>query len=513
MNKILITTILFIFSVVSTYGGPVPDTGQTKCYDGTQEITCPQPGEPFYGQDAQYITNPHSYTKLGYGGVELPDNAIDWIMVRDNVTGLIWEVKHNKDSTQNYSDPNDADNTYTWYDSNSATNDGYAGTPGDGTDTEDFINDLNNNNFGGFSDWRLPTIKELPFIADKFRYSPAIDTAYFPDTAGYGVWSNYWSSTTSVYNTIIAWLVNFYGGAVFYRVKSEHYYVRGVRGGQSSDIFVDNGDGTITDTGLMWQKATAPGTYTWGQALSYCEGLVLSGYDDWRLPDFNELQSLVDYGRYNPAIDTAYFPDTAGYGASSNYWSSTTFVYVTSGAFNVRFNDGLEDVNLKPDTYYVRAVRGGQCGSFGDSDGDGICDDGDNSGVVGDNPCTDGNTVFCDDNCPDVFNSDQADTDVDGIGDVCNICGDVYPRENPPDNPYCGDGIVDIFDLLEEIDFILGIIEPSDCQLTRANVPTGTPPYCDDHDEEIDIFDALVMVDMALGKSNCFDYCYFGKIY
>ena len=64
-------------------------------------------------------------------------------MVYDVVTGLIWEVKQDKDDTQNYSNPNDADNTYTWYDSNPETNGGDAGTPGTGTDTEDFINALN----------------------------------------------------------------------------------------------------------------------------------------------------------------------------------------------------------------------------------------------------------------------------------------------------------------------------------------------------------------------------------
>ena len=74
------------------------------------------------------------------------------------------------------------------------SNGGDAGTPGDGTDTEDFINDLNNNNFGGFSDWRLPTIKELSYIVDSGSYNPAIDTAYFPDTAA----SYYWSSATLV---------------------------------------------------------------------------------------------------------------------------------------------------------------------------------------------------------------------------------------------------------------------------------------------------------------------------
>jgi hypothetical protein len=99
-------------------------------------------------------------------------------------------------------------------------------------------------------------------------------------------------------------------------------------------------------------------------------------------------------------------------------------------------------------------------------------------------------------------------------GNVCFIlCGDIYPRECLPDQPNCGDGIVDIFDILEEVDSVLGIITPSVCQMTRADVPTGTPPYCSDPDSAIDIFDVLVIIDMALGKANCCDYYYFGEIY
>jgi hypothetical protein len=54
-------------------------------------------------------------------------------------------------------------------------------------------------------------------------------------------------------------------------------------------------------------------------------------------------------------------------------------------------------------------------------DGDGIDNDGDGSGTSGDNPCTGGNTSNCDDNCPDTFNPDQADSDSDGIGDMCEM--------------------------------------------------------------------------------------------
>jgi len=131
---------------------------------------------------------------------------------------------------QNYSDPHDADNTYTWYDSNPATNGGYAGTPGDGTDTEDFIRALNSAHFGGYSDWRLPTVKELSTIVNySISYpGPTIGTAYFPNTAA----SWYWSSTTSVTNTANAWYVNFDFGTVYSNYKNPAGYVRAVRGGQ-----------------------------------------------------------------------------------------------------------------------------------------------------------------------------------------------------------------------------------------------------------------------------------------
>jgi len=146
--------------------------------------------------------------------------------------------------------------------------------------------------------------------------------------------------------------------------KSYYYYVRAVRSGQcgSFDDFIDNGDGTVTntDTGLMWQKDTDPDIYEWQDALSYCENLTLAGYDDWRLPNVNELQSLVDYERYDPTINTTYFPNTL----SSFYWSSTTYAYDPSYAWYVRFNDGYVLDCSKSYFYYVRAVRSGQCGSF-----------------------------------------------------------------------------------------------------------------------------------------------------
>jgi len=358
INKILILFLALVIPVW-TSAGPVPDTGQTKCYNDTSEITCPQPGQPFYGQDANYTINPSSYTKLDANGNDLPDDATQWVMVRDNVTGLIWEVKQAKDDTPDYSNPHDADNTYTWYNSNPETNGGDAGTPGDGTDTEDFINSINSVNYGGYSDWWLPSREELRSIVDYGRSDPSADTAFFPNINMVAFY--YWSSTTSAGG---AWGVNFLTGSGAgpgeVKSKSSSYYVRAVRGVQSGSLgnFVIDGDDTVTDnlTGLMWQQNTAPGSYNWQQALSYCENLTLAGHSDWRLPTINELASIVDLGRHNPAVNTTFFSNTV----ASNYWLSTTCARYTDCALLLYFGDGSGNFTGKSTSFYVRAVRGGQ---------------------------------------------------------------------------------------------------------------------------------------------------------
>ena len=87
---------ILLFSI-GVPAGPVPDTGQTQSYTDT------------FGEDSDYLINPPSYTKLDANGNDLPNDATEWIMVRDNVTGLIWEVKTNDGSVH------DKGKTYTIY--------------------------------------------------------------------------------------------------------------------------------------------------------------------------------------------------------------------------------------------------------------------------------------------------------------------------------------------------------------------------------------------------------------
>lgn len=132
--------------------------------------------------------------------------------------------------------------------------------------------------------------------------------------------------------------------------------------------FTDNSDGTVTDnlTGLIWLKnANCWGKQNWATSIVSANALSSgecglgdgSSAGDWRLPNVRELQSLIDYGKYNPALPDGH-PFTGV--QPTHYWSSTTHAFSWSLAWNVNLNDGYVDIDSKTDTDYVWPVRGGQ---------------------------------------------------------------------------------------------------------------------------------------------------------
>ncbi len=106
---------------------------------------------------------------------------------------------------------------------------------------------------------------------------------------------------------------------------------------------------TDTETGLIWQKTYVSGK-TWQQALSYCESLTYAGYSDWRLPNKNELASLVNHRKYDPASDLPDMP-------SNYFWSSSTYADHTGYAWIVGFKYGDVANYDKSYNVYVRCVR------------------------------------------------------------------------------------------------------------------------------------------------------------
>lgn len=145
----------------------------------------------------------------------------------------------------------------------------------------------------------------------------------------------------------------------------------GVGVAQAEAPFVDNGDGTVTDTstGLMWNQCTsglsgagcasgAEVTYHWADAM----GLAVSqstanykGYTDWRLPSLPELQTLLKLGS-SPTIDSTVFPQTP----ASYFWSGSSDVPNPTYAWAVNFVGYTNSYYKTNDLSYVRLVRGGQ---------------------------------------------------------------------------------------------------------------------------------------------------------
>jgi len=130
--------------------------------------------------------------------------------------------------------------------------------------------------------------------------------------------------------------------------------------------FTDNGNLTITDnlTGLMWEKNSyMGGTFRWQQALDYTQvknSINHLGYSDWRLPNRNELKSLVNVQQSNQA-DWLMSQGFTGVLANS-YWTSSTSIDVRTNAFAVNMIKGELEIILKSYNLYVWHVRGGQSG-------------------------------------------------------------------------------------------------------------------------------------------------------
>jgi hypothetical protein len=154
------------------------------------------------------------------------------------------------------------------------------------------------------------------------------------------------------------------GQTIIYQAGDDGTYQKGYP--KTEPRFIDNNDGTIYDraTGLEWIKDPSALGGVWGSgitptkmtcanAIINSEALNYAGHTDWRLPNIKELQSIVDYGTYSPAINSTYFPNTQ----SDRYWSGTTYAAYTGSAWFVSFGVGDISVSDKVSSYYVRPVR------------------------------------------------------------------------------------------------------------------------------------------------------------
>ncbi len=206
-----------------------------------------------------------SYVKGGFGGEVLPDDAAHvaeggpWIMTMDRNTGLLWEAKTAVEGLRYY------ENTYTWYDPDPKTNGGFEGTPDGGKctgspcDIYGYIQALNGKNFGGFSDWRVPSLREMKtlLIEREEGGNLAIDRYWFRRSTRA---SYYWTSTSYEGNNYAAWRVGS-DGIVNGDFKSHSYHVMAVRAG-NLDI-ISPAPGSLWTVGsimnIHWETRDIPG--------------------------------------------------------------------------------------------------------------------------------------------------------------------------------------------------------------------------------------------------------------
>ncbi len=133
-------------------------------------------------------------------------------------------------------------------------------------------------------------------------------------------------------------------------------------------FIIDAANGLVTDkvTGLIWQRCSlgqsgsdcsggSASTHNWQAALQAAEDNSFAGYNDWRLPNIKELRSILEDRCYNPATNSAVFPNTI----EEAYWSASPSAASSAGAWGVYFSSGNDYYDYKYSDYYVRLVRGG----------------------------------------------------------------------------------------------------------------------------------------------------------
>ncbi|PID44951.1 MAG: hypothetical protein CSB47_10535 [Proteobacteria bacterium] len=208
------------------------DTGITVCREaGKVNVTCPsrfypnQDADKGWDVSAADSTDGHAgfkFIKLDSNGNELPSSAGSWTCVKDQRSGLVWEVKRDDGGVH------DANDRFTWYSTDFSTNAGTLGSAAGSTDscegydaaastsycnTQAFAKRVNDAKYCGLNNWRMPTRDELVSIVNYGTVNPSADIGFFPLTRS----DLYWTAT-SVYSSTIsgdqAWAINFnYGGS------------------------------------------------------------------------------------------------------------------------------------------------------------------------------------------------------------------------------------------------------------------------------------------------------------
>ena len=201
----------------------------------------------------------------------------------------------------------------------------YGNTSGDTA-----ISYCENSTLGGYDDWRMPTLFELNFLVHAEKSNLIIDPI-FQNTQS----NSYCFKQTTMESSNLVYMVDFNDGSKLSYLKTASCYPRCVRGEyKTHHTFIPNETKQVAydeATCLMWQNSndSLNTELDWEGALEYCHDLEFAGFNDWRLPNINELSTI-----------------------SGNYWSSTTDYNQAN-----RAKAGIFNLNYKSNKKKVRCVR------------------------------------------------------------------------------------------------------------------------------------------------------------
>lgn len=405
---------------------PRNDTGQSACYDMEgSPLACNAPLFPM--QDGRYGRDPagndgalpriggghggFDFTKIANDGSELPPaaplgpNPDDWACTRDNLTGLLWEIKTGDGGIRHYLW------SYSWYNPDPDSNGGNEGFEQGAAlscnftlacNTKAYIEYVNSIGLCGRSDWRLPGLDEFVGVVNydnSFPDGGAMDRTYFADGGGYSGHGGGWTIDTAHEppGGKAVWILNFDDGHAEQAPKGILLPIRVVSGetapppggepvcgkrdnplipASTAGAFTLNEAGTATDarTGLSWARCAVGQELVGEGSDASCEGEAQPmnwqeameqarmrneeawlGHQDWRMPNVKELQSIFERRCFGPVVDLAVFPEVG-----NPYWTSTTYDWHPETAWALELFGGNSSPTNKGEAWpALRLVRGG----------------------------------------------------------------------------------------------------------------------------------------------------------
>ena len=349
---------------------PVPSSGITskQCVTSSSNVLVDCNSAEVSALNAEQDGTRSSINTMDFGTLTQGSNTYSSSdCVKDKLTGLLWEIKSADGGLRDYQ------KTYTHFDSTTAAqkSDGLKATQAEidaPYNAATYVKEVNRLGLCGFTDWRLPTARELHSIVNYGLKDIAIDTTVFINPPGTD--DEYWTSSSYQDNLGIdqAFNVNFYAGYVSSGNRDSSIYVRLVRGpvlSETNRFNVAGDEVTDIQTGLVWQRCTYGQTWsgssctgpatklTFAQALAKSAEMKSQG---WRLPNIKELFSLSTYGPGNTQWDSLVFPQTY-LGQTDVYLSSAPTMGNAVNPWIVNFGLVMVSQSSLITPLYVRYVR------------------------------------------------------------------------------------------------------------------------------------------------------------